>query len=181
MSDAVASEVPELESARAAKPRLGRGLPVVDVFLTIAAVRHSTSLWWLNIFLMEYGIKYPPRTLKWAVKRLAAAGYIIKNVSKYEGGNRYEYSISPAVFFPPNRFFPPTRPGIAEVDLLLLVLSGERRPKRAFSLLWGDGSERIYRTAVRRLVRLGYLEHDRNGWYRPGKRAVALGRNLQLT
>jgi hypothetical protein len=181
MSDAVASGVPELESARAAKPRLGRGLPVVDVFLTIAAVRQSISLWWLNIFLMEYGIKYPPRTLKWAVKRLAAAGYIIKNVSKYEGGNRYEYSISPAVFFPPSRFLPPTRPGIAEVDLLLMVLSGERRPKRAFSLLWGDGSERIYRTVVRRLVRLGYLERDRGRWYHPGKRAVALRRNLQLT
>jgi hypothetical protein len=181
MSDTAASEMPELERAHAAKPRLGRGLPTVDVFLTIAAERHSISLWYLNVFLMEYGIKYHPRTLRWAVKRLAAAGYIMKNVSRYEGRSRREYSISPAVFSPPDRFFPPTKPGIAEVDLLLLVLSGERRPKRAFSLLWGDGSERIYRTAVRRLIRLGYLERDRGRWYHPGKRTVALRRNLQLT
>jgi len=181
MSDIVASEGLELERAHTAKPRLGRGLPMVDVFLIMVAKRNSISLWWLNIFLMEYGIKYPPRTLRRAVKRLAAVGYIMKNVSKYEGKSRYEYSISPAVFSPQSGFFPPTKPGIAEVDLLLLVLSGERRPKRAFSLMWGGGSEKNYYYVTRRLVQLGYLERDRGRWYRPGKRTMALKRNLQLT
>ena len=178
MSDIVASEGLELEHTHTAKPRLGRGLPTVDVFLIIAAERHSISLWLLNIFLMEYGIKYPSRTRRWAVKRLAAAGYIMKNVSRHGGRSRHEYSISPAVFSPPDRFFPPAKPGIAEVDLLLLVLSGERRPKRAFSLLWGGESEKSYYYAARRLVQLGYLERDRGRWYRPGKRTTALERNL---
>jgi hypothetical protein len=178
MSDTAASEMLELERARAAKPRLGRGLPTVDVFLIMVAKRNSISLWWLNVFLMEYGIKYPPRTLRRVVKRLVTVGYIMKNVSKYGGKNRYEYSISPAVFSPPDMFFPPTRPGIAEVDLLLLVLSGERRPKHAFSLLWGGGSEKSYYYVTRRLVQLGYLERDRGRWYRPGKRTMALEHNL---
>jgi len=178
MSDIIASEGLELEHDQIAKPRLGRGLPTVDVFLILAAKRRSISLWWLNVFLMEYDIKYPPRTLRRAVKGLAAVGYIMKNVGRYEGRSRSEYFISPAVFSPPNEFFPPAKPGIAEVDLLLLVMSGERRPKRAFSLLWGGESEKIYHYAARRLVQLGYLERDRNGWYRPGKRVVALERDL---
>ena len=178
MSDTAASEVLELERTHTAKPRLGRGLPTVDVFFIIAAERHSISLRLLNIFLMEYDIKYPPRTLRRAVKGLAAVGYIMKNVSRYGGRSRHEYSISPAVFSPPDRFFPPAKPGIAEVDLLLLVLSGERRPKRAFSLLWGEGSKKSYYYAAWRLVQLGYLERDGGRWYRPGKRTMALERNL---
>jgi DNA-binding IclR family transcriptional regulator len=67
-------------------------------------------------------------------------------------------------------------PGIAEVDLLLLVLSGVKRPKRMFLALWGDAelTKRIYRDTMRRLVQLGYLERDRGWQYYPGKRVVAL-------
>ena len=181
MSDIVASEGLELERDHTAKPRLGRGLPTVDILLIMSAKRNSISLWWLNIFLMRYGIKYPPRTLRRAVRRLAAAGYIMKNAGRYEGRSKYEYFISPAVFSPPDGFFQPAKPGIAEVDLLLLVLSGERRPKRAFSLLWGAGSKESYYDAMQCLVQSGYLERDRGRWYRPGKRTVALEHDPQLT
>jgi hypothetical protein len=175
MSGSVASEGLELEHTRVVKPRLGRGLPAVDILLIIAAERHPISLWWLSVFLMEYDIKYPPRTLRWALKRLEAMGYIIKDVGKYE------YFISPGVLLPPNKFLPPAKPGIAEVDLLLLVLSGERRPKRVFSLLWGDESDKkSYYSVARRLVQFGYLERDRGWRYHPGKRTMVLKHNLEL-
>jgi biotin operon repressor len=143
---------------------LGRGLSVVDVLLTLARVRQPISLEWLH----KYNIEYSRRALWWALARLEGAGYVIR-VGR-------EYSIAPSVFASPNMFLPPTRPGIAEVDILLLVLSGVKRPKPFFSKLYGSGKlvEYIYRTAVRRLIRLGYLERDRGRWYHPGKRTMAL-------
>jgi len=169
MSGSVASEGLELARTHTVKPRLGRGLPAVDILLIMSAERHPMSLWWLRTFLMEYDIKYPPRTLRWALKRLVAMGYIIKDVG------RYEYFISPAVLSPRNKFFPPAKPGIAEVDLLLLVLSGERRPKHIFSLLWSDKSnKKTYHSVVQSLVKFGYLERDGGRRYRPGKRTMVL-------
>jgi hypothetical protein len=168
MSDGAIPEGRGPAPARAAAGGPGRGLSVVDAFLALAAIRHPTSPWWLRVRMMGSSTRYSQRTLRRALARLEAAGYVV-----HEGK---EYSMAPAILIPPNKFLPPTRPGIAEVDLLLLVLSNVRSPKRIFLVLWGGGelAGHIYRDAVRRLVRFGYLRRD-SGWrYHPGERTAAL-------
>jgi len=164
MNDATVPEESELGSAGAVMDSLGRGLPVVDVLLTLARVHHSLSSGWLH----KYNVQYSQRTLWRALARLEGAGYVIRRGR--------EYSVAPFIFVPPNKFLPPMKSGIAEVDLLLLVLSGVKRPKHSFSILWGGerSAEYVYHKALRRLVQFGYLERDRGWWYHLGKRTTSL-------
>jgi DNA-binding IclR family transcriptional regulator len=145
-----------------------RGLPTVDAFLVLAALKDSTMLSMLRVEMLKRGIAYSKRTLWNALRELANAGYVIHE--------RGYYAPAPTVFPSPKRFLPLMNPGIAEVDLLLLVLSGVKRPKHMFLALWGDAklTKHIYYDTMRRLIRLGYLERDRGWWYHPGKRTMAL-------
>jgi len=145
-----------------------RGLSVVDTFLVLAALYNPTSLSWLYMEMMRRYAKYSKRAIRWALDKLVNAGYVV-----HEG--RY-YAPAPTVSASQRRFFIPAKPGIAEVDLLLLVLSGFREPRRPFLILWGGGEPagRVYRGAMRRLVRSGYLERSRDWRYNPTARTVAL-------
>jgi len=145
-----------------------RGLPMVDAFLVLAALKDSTMLSVLRAEMLKRGIAYSKRTLWNALHELANAGYVV-----HERGH---YAPAPTVFPSPMRFLPLMNQGIAEVDLLLLVLSGVKHPKRTFFVLWGDAesTKRTYHDTMRRLVQLGYLERDHAWRYHPGKRVIAL-------
>jgi len=145
-----------------------RGLPTVDAFLVLATLRDSTMLSMLRAEMLKRGIAYSKRTLWNALHELANAGYVVHE--------RGYYAPAPTVSPLPQKFLPLMDPGIAEVDLLLLVLSGVKHPKRTFLALWGDAelTKRNYHDTMRRLVQLGYLERDRGWRYYPGKRVVAL-------
>ena len=144
------------------------GLPTVDAFLVLVALKDSTPLSVLRAEMLKRGIVYSKHTLRNALHELANAGYVVHE--------RGYYAPAPTVSPLPKRFFPLMNPGIAEVDLLLLALSGVKRPKHMFLALWGDAelTKRIYHDTMRRLVQLGYLERDHGWWYHPGKRAIAL-------
>jgi len=164
LSNIISPEESELVPDEATTSSLGRGLPVVDTFLTLVRIQRSLPSGGLYL----YNTQYSKRTIRRALTLLERAGYIIRVNNLY--------STAPSVFVPPNRFIPPSKLGIAEVDLLLLVLSGIKRPRHIFITLWGGemAAKRDYYNAVRRLLRFGYLERSSARQYRPGKRTVVL-------
>ena len=144
-----------------------RGLSVVDVFLVLAA-NSPTMLSWLHVEMLKRNLKYSKRALQYTLNKLVDAGYVVHE-------RRY-YALAPTISTSSARFFPPVKPGIAEVDLLLLVLAGVKEPRRPFLMLWGgnEAAELRYRRAVRRLVQLGYLERRYDRRYLPSARTLTL-------
>jgi hypothetical protein len=71
------------------------------------------------------------------------------------------------------RVNPPERPREPRLDLLLIVLSGDRTPQAAFLRLW-EGARNpvaLYRRARGELLRYGYIEERYGNWfYYPGPR-----------
>lgn len=145
-------------------PTLKRGLLVIDAFLVLTTLRGPTVFSWLYLEMSKRGIRYSRRALYHALNRLMSAGYVIRE--------EMHYAPAPTIYKTPNQFLPHLKPGIAEMDLLLLVLSGFREPRSIFLAFWG-GDERakyMYRRAMRCLVRLGYLKRRPDKRYTLGQR-----------
>jgi hypothetical protein len=145
-------------------PTVKRGLFLIDTFLVLTTLRGPTIFSWLYIEMSKRGIRCSRRALYHALNQLMNAGYVIR-----EG---MHYAPAPTVYKFPNQFLPHLKPGIAEMDLLLLVLSGFREPRSIFLAFRGgdEHAKRVYRRAMRRLVRLGYLKRRPDGRYTLGQR-----------
>ncbi|MGC9178399.1 MAG: hypothetical protein ACP5G6_08355 [Conexivisphaera sp.] len=148
--------------------RRGPGIPHLDAFL-LALSRHGYFMVpeTLNdMVAIGYNVYHYER----AHALLARHGYLIS-------AGRGLYIVNPELYYmdPAGRIRvnPPERPREPRLDLLLIVLSGDRTPREAFTHLHAGAQDprALYMRARRELLKYGYIE-DRYGnrFYYPGSR-----------
>ena len=151
-------------------PRRGPGMPHVDAFLYALGRGGGTSMTEAGAFLMKIGH---------GLRQVKAARLALKRYGYLEGLGRNRYMVaSDLVDVAPDyslRVAAPGRPREPRLDLLLIVLSGDRRPRTTFTRLWARARNpgALYRRARGVLLEYGYIEDrysDRH--YYPGPRAA---------
>jgi len=141
-------------------PASAGGVLHIDVFLYVLShIRvHSFDI---RAYFRGRGL----RSIRRSVQALVRAGYIVRD------GRTYLVSESRIVPVPGKGVvvIPPSRPGIPDLDLLTLVMAGERVPMRSFLLLWNveRNAQGLYKRSRDKLLDHGYVEH-RNHRYYPG-------------
>ncbi|MGC8970295.1 MAG: hypothetical protein ACP5LG_07075 [Conexivisphaera sp.] len=123
---------------------------------------------------------YSPHQYIYGIHLLRRYGYLVS-----EG--RGAYTVNPKLYYVDPawsiRVNPPERPREPHLDLLLIVLSGDRTPMDAFLRLYAGAwdPKALYMRARRELLRYGYIE-DRYGnrYYYPGSRMRSLYNTLLL-
>ena len=148
--------------------RRGPGIPHIDAFLRAVAVGGVTGSVDIHTFMRNNG--YSTWQFERVLYNLKRLGYIIP------WSTHGVYMVNPELFsIEENKVYSPRRPREPHLDLLLLVLSGDRTPHDGFVKLWAGARDpgALYRRTRHELLRYGYIE-DRyaNRLYYPGPHTI---------
>jgi len=136
------------------------GVLHIDVFLYVLShIRvHSSDI-------RAYFRGHSLWSIRRSVQALVRAGYIVRDGRTYVVSESRVAPVSGRGVV----VIPPSRPGIPDLDLLTLVMAGEREPIRSFLLLWNveRNAQGLYKRSRDRLLKCEYIEYH-NFHYYPG-------------
>jgi len=138
------------------------GVLHIDVFLYVLS---HIRVYSFDIRTYFRGWGHSLRSIRRSVQALVRAGYIMRDGRTYVVSESRVAPVSGKGVV----VIPPSRPDIPDLDLLTLVMAGERKPMSRFLLLWrGAPNPRgLYRRSLDKLLEHEYLEKHGHRYY-PG-------------